>query len=821
MIAGMAISRVLNHGPRAAGAYLAHHPKTGEPVVLKLYEGSATKDTWVSRVQPIRKLQTARSAPGIAFPRGIPTDPSCGQLVAWEYIDGPLLTEVLPTMARAQGDAALLEITRTLATLHRNGIVHGGIHLGQFRMREGTPVLLDTGWLWRTDDTTPVPAEDVKALKSLAGAMNGHLTRAVWQCVRMSSLDLSETVTDLETAIRDEQITDNDPDVAALFATPTAQAPAVQAPLACAADEPVGGSTAMTKQAPEAPEAPEVTPAPEAPTPEPEPDAAPEPPEVTPDPEVGQAPEAPEADPETPAPEPAPEPEPETDAAPVPEVGPDAAPEAPEMAPAPELNKERNFDRGEAPRPLTLDEIMRRPAAAEAPAQAGQRQVPTEEDGAKEQTQEEEPAPSRPAFARGRDKAGQPTSRATKLSLAAKLRPPLGNGATAISAPGALRHGLTTTSGRVIGGLAAVLVGLGLWAGIATLTGGEEEAAPQQTVSAVTTQAETTPRGYMRQSEWTVPIPDKGKVFASDHAAVTMTSSKLTLYSPADGKKIRDVKLSAPVDYISETRIGDQDAIVWRAGGTLHAWTEKAGAKGKLVEAKMPSKSSVSTTGDQTLVVSDGGPSVLTAAGLQKLNRDGDLTPMAVDDEGLISGGFDAPVHISKNGSTKSVNLAPPKEGQRIHSWINAGHGFTATLWAKDPETQDPDQEVTMAVHNLATGEITTQAAGPFKDLKPRNASSEEQDGQRWITGQGARTAAYGTRVISLRDGKQVTEIPGEYKVSKVKGDMVAAKWDDQSYIFQGADEGYPMRSSLIAQTPTTVILQEGSNLVGYGSSKA
>lgn len=756
-IAGMAISRVLNHGPRAAGAYLAHHPKTREPVVLKLYDGSATKDTWVSRVQPIRKLQTARSAPGIAFPRGIPTDPSRGQLVAWEYIDGPLLTEVLPTMTRAQGDAALLEITRTLATLHRNGIVHGGIHLGQFRMREGAPVLLDTGWLWRTDDTTPVPAEDVKALKSLAGAMNGHLTRAVWQCVRMSSLDLSETVTDLETAIRDEQITDNDPDVAALFATPAVQAPAVQAPTVPAADEPSGGSTTTTKQTPEADAAPEV------------------------------------------APEPEPEPEPEADAAP-----------------------ERDPSRGEGPRPLTLDEIMRRPTAAgEAPAQAGQRQVPTEEDGAKEQTQEEEPAPSRPAFARGRDKAGQPTSRATKLSLAAKLRPPLGNGATAISAPGALRHGLTTTSGRVIGGLAAVLVGLGLWAGIATLTGGEEEVAPQQTVSAVTTQAETTPRGYMRQSEWTVPIPDKGKVFASDHAAVTMTSSKLTLYSPADGKKIRDVKLSAPVDYISETRIGDQDAIVWRAGGTLHAWTEKAGAKGKLVEAKMPSKSSVSTTGDQTLVVSDGGPSVLTAAGLQKLNRDGDLTPMAVDDEGLISGGFDAPVHISKNGSTKSVNLAPPKEGQRIHSWINAGHGFTATLWAKDPETQDPDQEVTMAVHNLATGEITTQATGPFKDLKPRNASSEEQDGQRWITGQGARTAAYGTRVISLRDGKQITEIPGEYKVSKVKGGMVAAKRDDQSYIFQGADEGYPMRSSLIAQTPTTVILQEGSNLVGYGSSKA
>ncbi|MCT1736160.1 hypothetical protein M3A88_13115 [Kocuria marina] len=784
-IAGMAISRVLNHGPRAAGAYLAHHPKTREPVVLKLYDGSATKDTWVSRVQPIRKLQTARSAPGIAFPRGIPTDPSRGQLVAWEYIDGPLLTEVLPTMTRAQGDAALLEITRTLATLHRNGIVHGGIHLGQFRMREGAPVLLDTGWLWRTDDTTPVPAEDVKALKSLAGAMNGHLTRAVWQCVRMSSLDLSETVTDLETAIRDEQITDNDPDVAALFATPAVQAPAVQAPTVPAADEPSGGSTTTTKQTPEADAAPEVAPEPE-PEPEPEADAAPEV-----------------------APEPEPEPEPEADAAPEPEPEADAAPE-------------RDPSRGEGPRPLTLDEIMRRPTAAgEAPAQAGQRQVPTEEDGAKEQTQEEEPAPSRPAFARGRDKAGQPTSRATKLSLAAKLRPPLGNGATAISAPGALRHGLTTTSGRVIGGLAAVLVGLGLWAGIATLTGGEEEVAPQQTVSAVTTQAETTPRGYMRQSEWTVPIPDKGKVFASDHAAVTMTSSKLTLYSPADGKKIRDVKLSAPVDYISETRIGDQDAIVWRAGGTLHAWTEKAGAKGKLVEAKMPSKSSVSTTGDQTLVVSDGGPSVLTAAGLQKLNRDGDLTPMAVDDEGLISGGFDAPVHISKNGSTKSVNLAPPKEGQRIHSWINAGHGFTATLWAKDPETQDPDQEVTMAVHNLATGEITTQATGPFKDLKPRNASSEEQDGQRWITGQGARTAAYGTRVISLRDGKQITEIPGEYKVSKVKGGMVAAKRDDQSYIFQGADEGYPMRSSLIAQTPTTVILQEGSNLVGYGSSKA
>lgn len=742
-IAGMAISRVLNHGPRAAGAYLAHHPKTREPVVLKLYDGSATKDTWVSRVQPIRKLQTARSAPGIAFPRGIPTDPSRGQLVAWEYIDGPLLTEVLPTMTRAQGDAALLEITRTLATLHRNGIVHGGIHLGQFRMREGAPVLLDTGWLWRTDDTTPVPAEDVKALKSLAGAMNGHLTRAVWQCVRMSSLDLSETVTDLETAIRDEQITDNDPDVAALFAAPAVQAPAVQAPTVPAADEPSGGSTTTTKQ-------------------------------------------------------------------------------TPEVAPAPEVDPEPEPNRGEGPRPLTLDEIMRRPTAAgEASAQAGQRQVPTEEDGVKEQAQEEESAPSRPAFVRGRDKARQPTSGATKLSLAAKLRPALGKGATAISAPGALRHGLTTTSGRVIGGLAAVLVGLGLWAGIATLTGGEEEAAPQQTVSAVTTQTETTPRGYMRQSEWTVPIPDKGKVFASDHAAVTMTSSKLTLYSPADGKKIRDVKLSAPVDYISETRIGDQDAIVWRTGGTLHAWTEKAGAKGKLVEAKMPSKSSVSTTGDQTLVVSDEGPSVLTAAGLQKLNRDGDLTPMAVDDEGLISGGFDAPVHISKNGSTKSVNLVPPKEGQRIHSWINAGHGFTATLWAKDPETQDPDQEVTMAVHNLATGEITTQATGPFKDLKPGNASSEEQDGQRWITGQGARTAAYGTRVISLADGKQRTEIPGEYKVSKVKGDMVAAKRDDQSYIFQGADEGYPMRSSLIAQTPTTVILQEGSNLVGYGSSKA
>lgn len=823
-IASMAVSRVLNHGPRAAGAYLAHHPKTEEPVVLKLHGGSLDKPVWGARVQSVRKLKDTKASPSIAYPRGMPNDKALGQLVAWEYIDGPLLSEVLPNMSPAQGDAALLEITRTLAALHQHGVFHGGVHLGQFRMREDTPVLLDTGWFWNTSGKTPVLAEDVKALKSLAGAMSNTLSRPVWQCVRMSSLDLSETVKDIEAAIREEEVTPDQPDIAALFASPVA--PAAASPQSTTEpntqDEPDTDTDPDLEDEGQEPDTAGESQTPPAEADElvatPEPDTADEPTEAenTADEPTGleELLAGPDTDDELRA---------GSTAAATEEIAPTEPYEEPPAGP---VDSEDSADDTYTPDAAPTEAEVSGPTETgetttdDTPVRTPDRETETDHEPGSVNTnggdEKTDASPEIETAPKAADKKQTPKP----LSWAAKLRPRPISGATA-AATTATRNYLGTTRGRIAAGALALLLLVGGIAAFSITGSNSDDTAPQHTISNVTNQAETTPRGYLPQSEWTIPIPDKGRVFAANPAAVTLTSKTLTLYSTNDGAKIREVKLNEPVEYISETTIGDEPGIVWRTGKTLHAWTEKIGEKGEIIDAELGDKATVSDNGDKLLIVTDGQPATLDTEGLVDLSRDGDLTPMAVDAEGLVSGGFDTPVHITDmEGSTRSVNLKPPQDGHRIHSWITAGHGHTATLWAADPESTDPKQEVTMAIHDLESGEITAQITKPYEDLKPDDLSTKENDGLRWITGQGALTATYGNYVFSLRDGTFVTELPGEFDVTKVKGSMVVAENDDQTHIFRGTEDGYPMRSSLIAETPSTAILQEGRSLVGYGSSQ-
>lgn len=891
-IAGMPITRTLDPGPSASGAYLLTHPSKGLLMAAKVHPGGIGRDVWAQRMGALRK-----AAPeGIAKPAGYPHDPELGQIAAWLYVDGPLLSEVAGTLTSAQANEAILSIARTIRALHKDaGLTHGNIHVGQFRMSENKPVLLDAGWLWGQSAQGAAPAVDLQGLRRVAGeltAMSGSVRRAA--CYPTMNID--EIIDGIESAMRSERVSASDPSLAELWAVKApAQAPVAAASPAGAAQslprddgEPAAEAVAADEPAAAAPVVEELSDA------RPEPDAGSVALEAasqeqeqegdgargeqaedgaTSEGLLGQEPPtAGEPVPAEPEVEPAPERSPQASA---------AAVEEPDSAPIPETVEEHEPDsshedaeepqeapEGQEHRTVADDLLEPEPedhepededlAPREAPEEP-QNHPTADRDGASlaalgavasgttavttahtapQANAPTAPAPDAPDSKPERGRLSQQIQRAKDRLAAARAQKaqnsPAGDaettrpaGSTAANATGTeggiggrAKAAFATRNGK-IGAAAAgvILVGaIGLTAvnGI----GNDDSQEAEQTTSTLTEDSRVVPLNYDSISDWSIDIPEGGQVFAATAGVVTLTSDSLTIHDTSSGEEIRTVELDEPASFIVETNIGDQDGIVWRAGNTLQAWTPEIGAGGDLIEGEIDEDTRITNSGDHMLLVRDNKPATIGPDGLIEFNdTPSELTPMAVDEDGVISGGFDVPVRVTaESGESRDVNLAAPKDDQRMHQWINAGHGYAAVIWSESPEAQADDQEVTLAIHSLDTGEVTAQVDGTWADLRPDDPSTEEQDGKNWITGQGSQTATYGNHVISLSDGTQTTQIPEDLTITKVKGQHVIAEDEDTTYVFRGAEEGYPISSNVIAQTPSQVITQKSGLLLSYPS---
>lgn len=371
---------------------------------------------------------------------------------------------------------------------------------------------------------------------------------------------------------------------------------------------------------------------------------------------------------------------------------------------------------------------------------------------------------------------------------------------------------LEPTRNKVItgAGIAALLLSIGgISAAIISNTDSTPTAGISDTVLSI-------PAGYSDQPIWSLNLPEGAFVKATTTATALITDETLSLYGSGNGEKIRDIPLESPIDTLGESTIDGQPALIWRTGNTLHAWTTNAGNQGEILTTELELGTTLSGTGQEVLALTPNSAAILTSKGLQPYAVPADFTAIAATDKGVIAGNFNPTVlTISPKGDTLAeTNLSAPHPEQHLHSWKHANQHITATVWAENPDaiceqndSSGCDEEVTLALHNLTDGTITSSY-----DL-----TLEDVTALPWIEGEGGQYGALGSYVFDENTGQQITVLPKGMAVEKIKGRFsMTTKDDGTPLIFHSTHEGYQLNIVLLAQTDSAVIVQQGDRVVAY-----
>lgn len=326
----------------------------------------------------------------------------------------------------------------------------------------------------------------------------------------------------------------------------------------------------------------------------------------------------------------------------------------------------------------------------------------------------------------------------------------------------------------------------------------------------------STPAGYSDQPIWSLTLPDGAFVKATATATALITDETLSLYDSSNGEKIRDIPLTSPIDTLGEANIDGQPALIWRTGATLYAWSSSAGNQGKLITADLDPGTTLSGTGQEVLALTPNSAAILTGKGLQPYTVPADFTAIAATDKGIIAGNFTPTVlTITPEGATEAeTQLTAPHPEQHLHSWKHANQNITATIWAENPEaicdpkdTSGCDEEVTLALHHLTDGTITSSYDLTLEDVAALP----------WVEGEGGQYGALGSYVFDETTGQQVTVLPQGMTVEKIKGrfSLTTGK-DGAPLVFHSTHDGYQLSSVLLAQTDSATIIQQGDRVVAY-----
>lgn len=835
-IRGKQITAELDPGLDSHGVYLAEH----DGIVFKTHALDESTNILRERARTVGGI---KDNPNIARVRGLigydHVLDAAGQTearlaIAYEYIDGPLITDL--RLTPAESDEALLALAEATARLHNSGIIHGGIgkHQVRYDQESNRVVLLDAGWLWQKTGNPKNPVVDITGLRDIASALN--LSAPVRRALATQSADINATVTGIREAIAETKTTVDD------LKKPRYGAGPIPAPKP---GKPKDASTGSTAAPPPPPRSggPVVMGTPDADASDNDDKEAtgqttaqPEPEESKQDSARSNEQESSETGPDigadrpgteeavaTPAPEAPAETEdqpstgdekkdesPAAHQVPDPTVAQQHAPNKNDDAPAkgrpraddteyddytPEDTDHYVYveDRQKAPEPkrersLALQELVATPASGPETEPDSHDDGDGHENKTATDTEGSTEDPSEP-------ETDQPEDQTTDETSASETKTPLTRRGPL--ADRRIRYG-------AIGAIAVLALG-GVGVAAATSIGGQgsdqsSEASPQ---------SRALPEDYSASSDWDVPIPDGAQVVATDAAIAILDGTKMKLYSTRDGKEIRTIDLGGNPEFVVDTTVGQDNALAWKVGKKVSAWTSKTGKKSDPIQADVDDGTKFSNTGEHLMMVKDKTVSTIGPSGKIEFPK-GSGAPMAVDDAGVIEASFDDPVNIRPaKGDAKEQKMDAPHDGQKIQSWIAAGHGYGITIWAKDADSTDDDNEVTVSVNDLKSGESKGSydtTLGKTKDWK-------------WMTGQGGRAGTYGPLVVNLVNGKMNDKAPEDTTYKKVKGQL-AITGDKPPKAYPTDGGGYELtKGSILALTSSYAIVQEGDDIKAYPST--
>ena len=841
-IRGKQITAELDPGLDSHGVYLAEHDR----LVFKTHALDASTNILRERARTVGGI---KDNPNIARVRGLigydHVLDAAGQAearlaIAYEYIDAPLITDL--RLTPAESDEALLALAEATARLHNSGIIHGGIgkHQVRYDHDEKRVVLLDAGWLWQKTGNPKNPVVDITGLRDIASALN--LSAPVRRALATQSSDINATVTGIREAIAETKTTVDD-----LKKPRTYGAGPIPAPKPGKPKDATTGSTAAPPPPPRGggpvvmgtPDAnasdkadKEITgqaPAqsdPEESNPESEPQAESVRSNEQESTDAGHAIGTDQSGTEQAVVTPAPEAPAETEDEP--NTGDEKKDESPAVhhAPAsPDTNDEAAAkgrarsddteyddytpedtehyvyveDRENTPEPKRERSIALQELVA-TPASGPETEPDSHDDGDGHEhetgTDAEESAedPSETETHQSEDPATE-EHRGTEENNVSETKTPLTRRGPL--ADRRIRYG-------AIGAIAVLALG-GVGVAAATSIGGQGS----DQSSEASLQSRALPEDYSASSDWDVPIPDGAQVVATDAAIAILDGTKMKLYSTSDGKAIRTIDLGGNPEFVVDTTVGKDNALAWKVGKKVSAWTSKTGKDSDPIQADVDDGTKFSNTGEHLMMVKDKTVSTIGPSG--KIDfPEGSGAPMAVDDAGVIEASFDDPVNIRPaKGDAKDQKMDAPHDGQKIQSWIAAGHGYGIIIWAKDADNTDDDNDVTVSVNDLKSGESKGSydtTLGKTKDWK-------------WMTGQGGRAGTYGPLVVNLVNGKINDKAPEDTTYKKVKGQLaITGGKPPKAYPTDG--EGYELtKGSILAVTSSYAIVQEGDDIKAYPST--
>lgn len=339
-----------------------------------------------------------------------------------------------------------------------------------------------------------------------------------------------------------------------------------------------------------------------------------------------------------------------------------------------------------------------------------------------------------------------------------------------------------------------------------------------------TTSSVPIPQGYENVAQWSLPIPENSKVHVGKAATALISSTEIKLYSNQTGELLRTVQISEPIsedskNVIGSTIINGKDALIWEVGNQISVFTADMGKDGPLITAKVENNPTIYASGTAPLITVENKVYTVTESGLKEFKAPAGLTPMAVDEQTLVSGGFDVPIQlIHLDGSSQERSLSPVSEDLYLNSYIHVGKGLVSSIWAENPlaqcsETSQAacDSEAFLVVHSLESGEVTFSAETTLGEAK--NAP--------WVDGYQGNVAVLGKFLIDP-EGHSIGILPEGQKAEKVKGYFVQTSAEGRSaYIDANASpaSGSYMNSVILAQTYQSIIVQQGESINAYSRS--
>ncbi|WP_237203449.1 hypothetical protein [Rothia endophytica] len=329
------------------------------------------------------------------------------------------------------------------------------------------------------------------------------------------------------------------------------------------------------------------------------------------------------------------------------------------------------------------------------------------------------------------------------------------------------------------------------------------------------------PQGYENVAQWSLPIPEDSRVHVGKAATALISSTEIKLYSNQTGELLRTVQISEPIsedskNVIGSTIINGKDALIWEVGNQISVFTADMGKDGSLITAKVENNPTIYALGTAPLIKVEDKVYTVTESGLKEFKAPAGLTPMAVDEQTLVSGGFDVPILLTNlDGSSQERSLSPVSEDLYLNSYIHVGKGLVSSIWAEDPlaqcsETSQAacDLEAFLVVHSLESGEVTFSAETTLGEAK--NAA--------WVDGYQGNVAVLG-KVLIDPEGHSIGVLPEGQKAEKVKGYFVQTSAEGRSaYIDASASpaSGSYMNSVILAQTDQSIIVQQGESINAY-----